>query len=278
MVRISMAENQFPRIGFIGAGRMATAMVQALLRSKMTSSDRIVASDVIEEARDVLADITQIKVYAENQPVIEKSEIIFLAVKPQVMAEVLLELKPMLTAKHLVVSVAAGVTLTQLSAILGNKVRLIRVMPNTPILVGAGAAGFCLGAKATFDDAELVQRILNTLGKAVELPERLIDAVTGLSASGPAYIAVVIEALADGGVRVGLSREIAMQLATQTVYGTAKMLLETGLHPALLKDMVASPGGTTIAGLHAMERAGVRCGLMDAVVAASQRAAELGKS
>jgi len=274
-----MAENNvFPRIGFIGAGRMATAMVQALLRSKMTNSDRIVASDVVEEARDVLSDITQIKVFAENQPVIEKSEIIFLAVKPQVMAEVLLELKPMLTAKHLVVSVAAGVTLTQLSAILGNKARLIRVMPNTPILVGAGAAGFCLGAKATYDDAELVHRILNTLGKAVELPERLIDAVTGLSASGPAYVAVMIEALADGGVRVGLSRDIALQLATQTVYGTAKMLLETGLHPGMLKDMVASPGGTTIAGLHAMERAGVRCGLMDAVVAATQRAGELGKN
>ncbi|MFT3882389.1 MAG: pyrroline-5-carboxylate reductase [Gemmatales bacterium] len=274
-----MAENNvFPRIGFIGAGRMATAMVQALLRSKMTSSDRIVACDVVEEARDVLADITQIKVFAENEPVIEKSEIIFLAVKPQVMAEVLLELKPMLTAKHLVVSVAAGVTLTQLAAMLGNKVRLIRVMPNTPILVGAGAAGFCLGAKATFEDAELVQRILNTLGKAVEVPERLMDAVTGLSASGPAYIALVIDALADGGVRAGLSREIALQLATQTVYGTAKMLLETGLHPGMLKDMVASPGGTTIAGLHAMERAGVRCGMMDAVIAASQRAAELGKS
>lgn len=274
-----MAENNgFPRVGFIGAGRMATSMVQALLRSKMTNADRIVASDVSEEARDVLADITQIKVFAENQPVIDKSEIIFLAVKPQVMAEVLLELKPMLTSKHLVVSVAAGVTLTQLAAMLGNKVRLIRVMPNTPILVGAGAAGFCLGAKATFDDAELVQRILNTLGKAVELPERLIDAVTGLSASGPAYVAVIIEALADGGVRAGLSRDVAQQLATQTVYGTAKMLLETGLHPAMLKDMVASPGGTTIAGLHAMERAGVRAGLMDAVVAAAQRAGELGKS
>ncbi|MBL8824520.1 MAG: pyrroline-5-carboxylate reductase [Planctomycetia bacterium] len=274
-----MAEkSNFPRIGFIGAGRMATAMIQALLRSKMTTADRIVASDVVEEARDVLADLTQVKVHAENKPVVDSSDVIFLAVKPQVMAEVLLELKPMLTAKHLVVSVAAGVTLTQLSAILGSKARLVRVMPNTPILVGAGAAGFCLGAKATFDDAELVQRILNTLGKAVELPERLIDAVTGLSASGPAYIAVIIEALADGGVRAGLSRDVANLLATQTVYGTAKMLLETGLHPAMLKDMVASPGGTTIAGLHAMESGAVRCSMMDAVLAAASRASELGKS
>ena len=131
--------------------------------------------------------------------------------------------------------------------------------------------------KTSFEDAELVQNILGTLGKAVEVPERLMDAVTGLSASGPAYVAVMIEALADGGVRAGLSREVAHQLATQTVYGTAKMLLETGIPPAMLKDMVASPGGTTIAGLHAMEMGGVRCSLMDAVMAAASRAAELGK-
>jgi pyrroline-5-carboxylate reductase len=273
-----MAEPAFPRLGFIGAGRMATAMIQALIRGKMTSSDRIIASDVDEDARDMLIDITGIKVYEDNTPVVEKSDVIFLAVKPQVMAEVLLELKPLLTAKHLVVSVAAGVTLTQLSAILGTKARLIRVMPNTPILVGAGAAGFCLGSKASLEDAVLVQGILNTLGKAVELPERLMDAVTGLSASGPAYVAVIIEAMADGGVRAGLSRDIATQLATQTVLGTAKMLLETGLHPAMLKDMVASPGGTTIAGLHAMEKAGVRAGMIDAVLAAAQRAGELGRS
>jgi pyrroline-5-carboxylate reductase len=273
-----MAEAQLPRIGFIGSGRMATAMVQGLIRSKITSADHIVASDVVEEAREALADITKVKVFAENKPVVEQCDVIFLAVKPQVMAEVLLELKPLLTAKHLVVSVAAGVTLTQLAALLGSKVRLVRVMPNTPILVGAGAAGFCLGPKATFEDADLVQRILGTLGKAIEVPERLMDAVTGLSASGPAYVSVIIEALADGGVRAGLTREIASQLAMQTVYGTAKMLLETGLHPAMLKDMVASPGGTTIAGLHALERNGLRCALMDAVSAATQRAGELGKS
>lgn len=273
-----MAETkQFPRIGFIGAGRMATAMVQSLIRSRLTGANRIIASDVVEEAREALGDMTDVKVYKEYKPVVEESDVIFLAVKPQVMAEVLLELKPLLTTKHLVVSVAAGVSLTQLGAMLGPKVRLVRVMPNTPILVGAGAAAFCLGPKATFEDAELVQTILNTLGKAIELPERLMDAVTGLSASGPAYVAVMIEALADGGVCAGLSREIANQLAMQTVYGTAKMLLETGLHPGMLKDMVASPGGTTIAGLHAIERAGVRAGLMDAVVAATKRAGELGK-
>jgi len=273
-----MAESKrFPRIGFIGAGRMATAMVQSLIRSKLTTADRIVASDVVEEAREALGDMANVKVYSEYKPAVEESDVIFLAVKPQVMAEVLLELKPLLTAKHLVVSVAAGVSLTQLGAMLGPKVRLVRVMPNTPILVGAGAAAFCLGPKATFEDAELVQTILNTLGKAIELPERLMDAVTGLSASGPAYVAVMIEALADGGVCAGLSREIANQLATQTVYGTAKMLLETCLHPGMLKDMVASPGGTTIAGIHALERGGLRAALMDAVEAATKRSVELGK-
>jgi pyrroline-5-carboxylate reductase len=273
-----MAEAHFPRVGFIGAGRMATAMVQSLIRTKLTSPDRIVACDVIQEAREALSDMTEVKVHKEIKPVVEHSDVLFLAVKPQVMAEVLLELKPLVTSKHLVVSVAAGVTLTQLAAMLGTKVRLVRVMPNTPILVGAGAAAFCLGPKATFEDADLVQRILGTLGKAIELPERLMDAVTGLSASGPAYVAVIIEALADGGVRAGLSRDVANQLAMQTVYGTAKMLLETGLHPGMLKDMVASPGGTTIAGLHAMERGGVRSGLIDAVVAATQRAGELGRA
>jgi pyrroline-5-carboxylate reductase len=272
-----MAEP-LPRIGFIGAGRMATAMVQGLIRSRITTPERIVASDVVEEAREALADMTKVKVYPENKRVAEHSDILFLAVKPQVMAEVLLELKPLLSAKQLVVSVAAGVTLTQLAALLGNKVRLVRVMPNTPILVGAGATGFCLGPKATFEDADLVQQMLGTLGKAIEVPERLMDAVTGLSASGPAYVSVIIEALADGGVRAGLTREIASQLAMQTVYGTAKMLLETGLHPAMLKDMVASPGGTTIAGLHALERGGLRCALMDAISAAAQRAGELGRS
>jgi pyrroline-5-carboxylate reductase len=257
---------------------MATALVQGLLAAKLTTADRIIASDVLPEARTALANAAGIRVVAENRTVIGDSEAVVLAVKPQVMAAVLAEAKPLLTSKHLVISIAAGITLRQLSDGLGADRRIIRVMPNTPCLVGASASAFSLGPTATPDDGALVERILNAVGRAFRLPEHLLDAVTGLSASGPAFVALVIEALSDGGVRMGLPRDVAATLAAQTVYGTAKMVLEAGLHPAMLKDMVASAGGTTIAGLHAMERGGARAALMDAVEAAAKRATELGKS
>jgi pyrroline-5-carboxylate reductase len=194
------------------------------------------------------------------------------------MAAVLAEIKPVITPRHLVVSIAAGITLRQLGEGLGADRRIIRVMPNTPCLVGAGASGYCLGSVATAEDGVLVERILTAVGRAYRLPENLLDAVTGLSSSGPAFVAVMIEALSDGGVRMGLPRDVATALAAQTVFGTAKMVLEAGLHPGVLKDMVASPGGTTIAGLHALERGGLRAALMDAVEAATRRAVELGKA
>jgi pyrroline-5-carboxylate reductase len=155
--------------------------------------------------------------------------------------------------------------------------RVIRAMPNTPALVGMGAAAYCLGSTATRDDAATAARLLGAVGLAVEVPERLMDAVTGLSGSGPAYVYLVIEALADGGVRSGLPRADALKLAAQTVLGAASMVMETGEHPAVLKDMVTSPGGTTIAGLAELERHGLRAALIDAVTAATRRAAELGK-
>ena len=167
--------------------------------------------------------------------------------------------------------------LKQLADGLGLAARIVRVMPNTPCLVGASASGFAPGPTATAEDAALVERLFGAVGKAVRVPEHLLDAVTGLSGSGPAFVYVMIEALADGGVRVGLPRDVALALAAQTVLGSAKMVLETGQHPGALKDAVASPGGTTIAGLHALERAGIRAGLMDAVEAATKRAEELGK-
>ena len=198
------------------------------------------------------------------------------AVKPFQVIELLEGLAPVATAKHLFISIAAGVTLEQLEVALGGKARVIRVMPNTPALVGEGAAGFVRGARAKASDARLAQQMLGAVGVAVEVPERLINAVTGLSGSGPAYGFQMIEALSDGAVAVGLPRELATQLAAQTLIGAGKMVLETGEHPGALKDMVTSPGGTTIEGLHEMEAAGVRNGLMNAVRAAAGKAAQLG--
>jgi pyrroline-5-carboxylate reductase len=272
-----MSEAAFPRLGFIGGGKMATALVQGILAARLTTPDRIMASDVVPAAREALAREAGIPVTADNRQVVANSDVLVLAVKPQVMTGVLAELRPSSSPRQLVISIAAGITLRQLAEGLGTDRRLIRVMPNTPCLVGASASAFARGPTATDDDATLVQRILTAVGIAFALPEHLLDAVTGLSGSGPAYVAVMIEALSDGGVRVGLPRDVATALAAQTVLGTAKMVIDAGLHPGVLKDMVASPGGTTIAGLHALERGGVRAALMDTVEAATRRAVELGQ-
>jgi pyrroline-5-carboxylate reductase len=256
---------------------MATALAQGWLRAGLVTAERVFASDPIPQARLQFAKDTGTTSLEDNRLVVQRSTAVVLAVKPQNMAGLLQEIGPAVTPQHLIISIAAGVTLSQLTGALGADRRLIRVMPNTPCLVGASAAGYAAGAGATPADLRLVDRLLGSVGKAFALPEKLLDAVTGLSGSGPAYVFVMIEALSDGGVRVGLPREVATQLAAQTVFGAAKMLLDTGLHPGVLKDQVASPGGTTIAGLHALEKAGFRAALIDAVEAATRRSAELGK-
>jgi pyrroline-5-carboxylate reductase len=193
------------------------------------------------------------------------------------MNELLRDIRPVMTPGHLIISIAAGVTLTQIGEHLASDRRLVRVMPNTPCLVGASASAFAATAATGAEDIALVDRLFNAVGKAFRVPEKLLDAVTGLSGSGPAYVFMIIEALSDGGVKMGLPRDIATTLAAQTVFGAAKLILETGEHPGTLKDMVASPAGTTIAGLHALERRGLRAALMDAVEAATRRSMELGK-
>lgn len=266
------------RWGFVGAGKMATALVQGLIRAGLASPVTIVASDVHESARETIAIAAGIRVTDENREVPRFADVVVLAVKPQQMRAVFEDLQPGLTRDHLVISVAAGTTLATLADGLGPDCRLVRVMPNTAALVGEGAAGYCLGPNATAEDEATVRAFLNAVGRAHPVPESLMDAVTGLAGSGPAFVFLMIEALSDGGVRVGLPRETATALAAQTVLGAARMVLETGLHPGALKDQVASPAGTTIAGLRVLEERATRGAFLDAVEAATRRAQELGAS
>ena len=263
------------RWGFIGSGKMATALVKGMIRAGIAPVESICASDPLANARTLLEAETGIAVFESNLPVASRSDVLILAVKPQSMRQVLEQLRPSLTAEHLVVSIAAGITIASIVGGLGSNVRVVRVMPNTPALVGAGASAFALGPGVHSEDEAVVRTFLGSVGHAVCVSESLLDAVTGLSGSGPAFVYLMIEALSDGGVRVGLPRDVATLLAAQTVLGAAKMVLETGLHPGVLKDQVASPGGTTIAGLHALERSGVRGALIDAVEAATRRSSEL---
>jgi pyrroline-5-carboxylate reductase len=235
----------------------------------------LLASDPVPEARAGFQAETGIPAMADNRRVVASGDVLVLAVKPQSMPNLLNEIRTSLQPRHLLVSIAAGITLRQLEEGLGAGHRLVRVMPNTPCLVGASASGYSPAQSATAEDVALVDRLLNAVGRAFRVPENLLDVVTGLSGSGPAFVYVFIEALSDGGVRMGLPRDIATTLAAQTVLGSARMVLESGKHPGALKDMVASPGGTTIAGLHALERGGLRAAVMDAVEAATRRATEL---
>ena len=263
------------RVGFIGAGQMATALGHGLVKAGLTAAEHLLASDPIAETRDRFAQATGGKATADNLEVVAAADVIFLAVKPQQMGKVLPQIRGRIGPDKLVVSIAAGIRLAKLAEGLGHEGRLVRVMPNTPCLVGKGASAYCLGDHATPRDGELVRQLLGAVGIAYPVEEKLMDAVTGLSGSGPAFVYVMIEALADGGVRVGLPRQVALALAAQTVLGAADMVLTTGEHPAVLKDRVASPGGTTIAGLQALEVGGVRGALIAAVEAATRRSIEL---
>jgi pyrroline-5-carboxylate reductase len=263
------------RWGFIGSGKMATALVKGMLRSGIAAAEAISASDPVAAARTSLASETGASVFERSHPVVERSDVLVLAVKPQSMNQVFSELRPVIRPAHLVVSVAAGITIRSIVQGLGPSIRVIRVMPNTPALVGEGASAYALGPSVSPDDEAVVKALLDSVGQTVRVAEPLLDAVTGLSGSGPAFVYLVIEALSDGGVKAGLPRDVATLLAAQTVLGAARMVRETGLHPGVLKDQVASPGGTTIAGMLALERAGVRGALMDAVEAAARRSAEL---
>ena len=265
------------KIGVIGAGKIGAAMTRGIVRARLVSKENVMASDVSDALRESIVKDLGIKATPDNTELCHFADVVILAVKPQIVDPVAREIAKKLGKTKLLVSVAAGVPLRRIETHLEPGARVVRVMPNICCVVGAGAAGYAAGAHATEKDMEKVGAILNSFGIGMPVEEKYLDAVTGLSGSGPAYAFMFMEALADGGVQVGLSRETSVRLALQTVYGAARMALEGKEHLAELKDEVASPGGTTIAGLYAMEQKGFRGAVMDAVVKATRRSQELGQ-
>lgn len=263
------------KLAILGCGKMGGALVKGIVAAGRIQASDIALSDLHVESRARLAaELAGSRQASTNADAASDADVILLCVKPYDAAAVLAELAS-LPSPTLIISIAAGIPLAKLQAAAG-KHRVIRVMPNTPALIGKGAAAFSLGSTATEQDAATAESFLSATGLAVRVPERLLDAVTGLSGSGPAYVYTIIEALADGGLLMGLSKEQALQLAAQTVLGAAEMVIQTGLHPATLRDQVTSPGGTTIAGIAVLEENGLRSALISAVKAATLRAQELG--
>ena len=264
-------------IGFIGAGNMAEALIRGLVKGGHVAARRITASAPRNERLAELVEAYGIAVTRDNREVAQASSIVVLSVKPQILEKVLAEVGDQLKPGTLVISIAAGVDTETIEATISDGVRVVRAMPNTPALVGAGATAISAGKHAGDDDLAIARAVFDAVGITVQLEEIHLDAVTGLSGSGPADIFLILEALADAGVKVGLSRRNAQRLAAQTVMGSAKMLLETDEHVGHLKDMVTSPGGTAIAGLHTLEEGGLRTTLINAVETATKRARELGR-
>ncbi len=265
------------KFALIGGGVMGVALLSRLIAQEIYHPTEVLVSEKTPERRDFLAQQYNVAVTADGCDCWHTAEVVFLAVKPQVFAAVAEEFAQVqISHSPLVISILAGVPLSQLAAAF-PKLSTIRAMPNTPATIGAGMTALAYGSHVNDTEKELAQRLFRAVGEVVEVPETLMDAVTGLSGSGPAYVALLVEALADGGVAAGLPRAIAYQLALQTVLGTSQLLKETKIHPAELKDRVTSPGGTTIAGIAELERAGFRSSLIEAVKAATVRSQELGK-
>ncbi len=265
------------KIAFLGGGNMAEALVKGLIAAGAAKPDQIAVTDVSPDRLEHLKRTYGLTPRSSNQEAAREADIIILSVKPQVVEKVLSEVSSVVDNKKLVISIAAGIAIARIEKALKEGSRVVRVMPNTPALVLAGAAALAGGKHATGEDLSLARNIFNSVGRAAVVEEKLMDAVTGLSGSGPAYVFMIIDALSDAGVKAGLPRQLALELAAQTVFGSAKMVLETKEHPGKLRDMVTSPGGTTIEGLHALEKGRLRATLMNAVEAATARSRELGK-
>ncbi len=265
-----------PKMAFLGAGNMAEALVAGIVKGKLSKPEFVLATDISPARLEILKDRYGIQVGDQNLDAVSWADVIILCVKPQVINDVLAEIQASLSEKQLVISVAAGVSINRIQEIIGQTIPLVRAMPNTPAVIQEGVTALAGCRDLSLEQLSVAQKIFESVGQVVVVDEALMDAVTGLSGSGPAYIYLAIEALIDGGVRVGLPRNIAHVLAVQTVLGAAKMVKETNEHPALLKDRVTSPGGTTIAGVQRLEEGGLRATLIDAVEAATHRSRELG--
>lgn len=266
------------RIACIGGGNMAESLLAGLLANGLTTSDRVIVSDPQLARRDMLAHRFGVAVSADNHQAATGADLLLLCVEPQVLDEVLVKLAPIVHGQPLVISVAAGYPISRIQQYLKSATRVVRAMPNTPSSIGEGLTALSVVCGLPPEDQGLARALFEAVGKVVFVEERLLDAVTGLSGGGPAYVFAMIEALADGGVLMGLPRSTSQLLAAQTMAGAARMVLEQGEHPGLLKDRVASPGGTTIAGLRRLEDGRLRATLMSAVEAATKRSQELGQA
>ncbi len=265
------------RIGIIGAGNMGEALISGLVHSRSAGPEQIICSDIRRDKLKSIKEIYGVATTGSNLEVVRGSDIVIYAVKPQIMASILKETADCLEMSKLVISIAAGVPLAAIESCLSKELRVVRVMPNIPASVREGAAAIAAGKHALKEDLKVAKAIFDSVGKSVIIEEELMDAITGLSGNGPAYIFLIVDALADAGVKMGLSREDALFLSAQTVLGAAKMLIETNEHPGRLKDMVTSPGGTAIAALHTLEQGGLRTTLINAVEAGTKRSKELGE-
>ncbi|MBC2705005.1 pyrroline-5-carboxylate reductase [Desulfobacula sp.] len=269
---------QEKKIGFIGSGNMGEALISGLVLSKATKPENIICSDIAEDLLEEIQHKYRVSTTTDNIEVAKKSEIIVYATKPQILGSVLKETARALDQSKLIISIAAGVPLAAIASGLGKELRLIRVMPNICAFVKESATAIAAGEYASKDDVALARAIFDSVGKTVFIQENiLMDAFTGLSGSGPAYIFIIVEAMADAGVKMGLSRKDSLLLSTQTVLGAAKLLLESKEHPGQLKDRVASPGGTAIAGIHTLEQGGLRTTMINAIESATKRSKELGE-
>jgi len=262
------------KIGFIGAGKMANAFIEGLLKAKVIDKNALSVSDVSEE-RIKFFNSLGINTFSDNKKLYNNSDIIILSVKPNIIEKVVNDLISIVNKNKLIISIAAGVTIETIEKILDKGIPIARVMPNTPALVGAAMSAYSINKYVKEKEKDTIEMILKSIGEVIYIDEKYLDAVTGLSGSGPAYVFMVINSLAEGGVKMGLSKKVALKLAAQTVLGSAKLVLETGKHPEELLDMVTSPGGTTIAGITTLEKKGIRAAFIEAVEEATKRSKEL---